>query len=222
MSDQRNVLDHRTVTAVVTAVTATVAALTFLFGFGNVWALALRLGVPEWIAPLIAPAVDLSVIGLLVGIRYLVLTGAAPLVLRPARRLLCCCSLATLALNVTDPLLTGTVGKALVDAVGPLLLIGWAEVGPGFLHAIATADTPFPQGSIPLPGPRAARDGEDLLARARAEDAWHRHRHQRPISAEALRLRLRVGAARSRELVSTVRSEHAARQRALDTMSPAG
>ncbi|MCK9899596.1 hypothetical protein MXD63_05845 [Frankia sp. Cpl3] len=52
--------------AVVKLVTATMAAvvgLTFLFGFGNVLALGLRLGVPIWVAPLVAPAVDLSVLG---------------------------------------------------------------------------------------------------------------------------------------------------------------
>ncbi|MCF2529707.1 hypothetical protein [Yinghuangia soli] len=51
-------------------------ALTFLFGFGNVWALALRLGVFSWVAPLVAPAVDLSILGLLLAIRRLVIQGA--------------------------------------------------------------------------------------------------------------------------------------------------
>ena len=47
----------------VTVVMAVIAALAFVFSFGNVWALALRLGVPRPIAPLIAPMVDLSVVG---------------------------------------------------------------------------------------------------------------------------------------------------------------
>ena len=46
-------------------------------------------------------------------------------------------SLVTLALNVADPLMTGEYGKAAFDAVEPLLLIGWAEVGPDFLQAIS-------------------------------------------------------------------------------------
>lgn len=62
----------------VTATMATVIGLTFLFGFANVWTLALRLGVPSWVAPLVAPAVDLSVLGLLLGIRHLALHGAPP------------------------------------------------------------------------------------------------------------------------------------------------
>lgn len=41
-----------------------------------------------------------------------------------------------MALNVADPVVAGEYGKAAFDAVGPLLLIGWAEVGPSFLRAI--------------------------------------------------------------------------------------
>lgn len=51
----------------VTWIMGAVVGLTFLFGFGNVWPLALRLGVPPWVAPLVASAVDLSVMGLLLG-----------------------------------------------------------------------------------------------------------------------------------------------------------
>lgn len=47
----------------VTTMVSIVIGLTFLFGFGNVLALALRIGVPVYVAP----AVDLTVLGLLVG-----------------------------------------------------------------------------------------------------------------------------------------------------------
>ncbi|MEV0470921.1 hypothetical protein [Streptomyces prunicolor] len=207
--------------------------LTFLFGFGNVWTLALRLGVPPWVAPLVAPAVDLSVMGLLLGTRYLALHGARPEQLRPARRLLVFSSVMTLALNVTDPLLAGQLGKAAFDAVGPLLLIGWVEVGPGLLQAIAGAHDARPAkeqrlvhnaaeeevapgsgyGKSLLPsridpdlGESQMAPGEGLLVRALQQDAWHWERFQRPISAETLRKRLRIGAARSRMLVAMVRS----------------
>ncbi|MER7880729.1 hypothetical protein ABTY63_45515 [Streptomyces solisilvae] len=40
---------------------------------------------------------------------------------------------------MTDPLVAGQNGKAAFDAVGPLLLVGWAEVGPGLLQAISGA-----------------------------------------------------------------------------------
>lgn len=77
------------------------------------------------------------ILGLLLGTRHLALYGATPEQLRPARRLLIFASLATLALNIADPLITGAYGKAAFDTVGPLLLIGWAEVGARLLQAIA-------------------------------------------------------------------------------------
>ncbi|MCK9923363.1 hypothetical protein MXD61_16035 [Frankia sp. AgPm24] len=115
---------------------AMVVALAFLFGFGNVWTLALRLGVPAYVAPLVAPAVDLSVLGLLVGIRILVITDADPEALRPARMLLLFSSTVTLALNVAEPIIAQQYGRAAFDAVGPMLLIGWAEVGPTLMQAM--------------------------------------------------------------------------------------
>jgi hypothetical protein len=134
--------DTAPVVQAVTVIMGTVVGLTFLFGFGNVLNLALRLGVPVWVAPLVAPAVDLSILGLLLGTRHLALHGATPGQIRPARRLLIFASLTTLALNIADPLVTGAYGKAAFDAVGPLLLIGWAEVGPGLLQAITALDHP--------------------------------------------------------------------------------
>ncbi len=124
----------------VTLIICVVVGLTFLFGFGNVWSLALHLGVPAVIAPLVAPAVDLSVVGLMVGCRYLAVNNENPALLRPARRLLLFSSVVTSALNVADPLIAGRVGTAAFDAVGPVLLIGWSEVGPGLLQAINTVD----------------------------------------------------------------------------------
>nr|WP_181785254.1 hypothetical protein [Streptomyces phytophilus] len=213
----------------VTLIMATVIGLTFLFGFGNVLALGLRLGVPAYVAPLVAPAVDLSVLGLLLGVRYLALNGAPREQIRPARRLLILASVTTLALNVTEPLLTGAYGRAAFDAVGPLLLIGWAEVGPGLLKAISSADGVVVEAAgaeLPKVSPSASkrvrstseqRDGRqrkgrahedwEVLRRALQEDARHRRERQRPISAETLRKRLGVGAKKSRVLVAAVRAE---------------
>ncbi|WP_239339566.1 hypothetical protein [Frankia sp. CiP3] len=109
----------------VTVIAGTVVGLTFLFGLGNVAALGIRLGVPTYVAILVAPAVDLSVVGLLLGARHLTLYGGPTEVIRAARRLLIFASTVTLALNITEPLITGHYGKAAFDAVGPLLLIGF-------------------------------------------------------------------------------------------------
>lgn len=220
----------------VTVIIGVVVGLTFLFGFGNVLSLALRLGVPAWVAPLVAPAVDLSVIGLLLGTRHLALAGAPAAVLRPARRLLSFASVVTLALNVADPLVAGEYGKAAFDAVGPLLLIGWAEVGPGFLQAIGESGSPAPVGGVVATdlsyvcehvgvevegqtadqgedGPGSSREVrqvrafDELLEQARREDAAHRAARQKPISADTLRVRLGIGATRARQLVKVIRSE---------------
>lgn len=229
--------DPATVVRTVTVIMGTVVGLTFLFGFGNVLHLALRLGVPAWVAPLVAPAVDLSILGLLLGTRHLALTGASVEVLKPARRLLIFASVVTLALNVAEPLVAGEYGKAAFDAVGPLLLIGWSEVGPGLLQAISTTspvpavhDADRPEPHVPAKsddrmeeaqpqlkeevvmrqgGRQAAgrRPPEVLLVQARQEDAAHRAAHQKPISADTLRVRLGVGAAQARRLVKIVRSE---------------
>ncbi|ADP78934.1 hypothetical protein [Pseudofrankia inefficax] len=132
---QRPVGGDVTVT-LVTVIMVVVVGLTFAFGFGNVFQLGLRLGVPVWVAPLVAPAVDLSVVGLLLGTRQLAVQGAPVELLRPARRLLVFSSLVTLALNVAEPVIAGEYGKAAFDAVGPALLFGWSEVGPGLLRAM--------------------------------------------------------------------------------------
>jgi len=236
VSDPSSSSDTSTIVRAVSAIMGTVVGLTFLFGFGNVLSLALRLGVPVWVAPLVAPAVDLSILGLLLGTRHLAVTGASPAVLRPARRLLIFASVVTLALNVAEPLAAGEYGKAAFDAVGPLLLIGWAEVGAGLLQAIGEAgqtpavlnfadvreaDERAQEKSNGRPAcsqvQRAAQeDGrpvsderslDALLNRARREDAAHRVAHQKPISADTLRVRLRIGAARARQLVKIVRAE---------------
>lgn len=137
----------------VTTVMAVIALLAFVFSFGNVWALALRLGVPSPVAPLIAPMVDLSVTGLLVGLRYLSLRGVTAEELAPATRLMHLCGVFTLALNVAEPIAAGHYGRAAVDSVAPLLLLGWGQVGPLMLrhfHELRPTAAPFP---VPLPAP---------------------------------------------------------------------
>ncbi|OXM59133.1 hypothetical protein [Amycolatopsis vastitatis] len=226
----------RTVSRFVTVVMGLVIGLTFLFGFGNVLNLALKLQVPVFVAPLVAPAVDLTVLGLLVGTRHLALSGADDAIVRPARRLLLAASVVTLLLNVADPVCAGLWGKAAFDSVGPLLLIGWAETGPGLLRALTAAnasesgrsaaaspldlqsDSANPEvhevvelGREELEtrtAPASDLD-EKLVERARRADAEHWRRIGRPISAETLRKQLRVGATTSRILVARVRAQSA-------------
>ncbi|MFE0175138.1 DUF2637 domain-containing protein [Streptomyces sp. NPDC059002] len=156
MSEDR--ITQRTVTVVM----AIIAALAFVFSFGNVWSLALRLGVPAPIAPLIAPMVDLSVVGLLVALRYLSLRGVPPEQMKAATRLMHVSGLLTLALNVAEPLAVGHYGRAAIDAVAPLLLLGWGAVGPQLLRSFhevsSSATAPAPTAETepaqePVPAP---------------------------------------------------------------------
>ncbi|GAB7109519.1 hypothetical protein JCM4814A_78330 [Streptomyces phaeofaciens JCM 4814] len=151
----------------ITAVMIVIAALAFVFSFGNVWSLALRLGVPAPIAPLIAPMVDLSVVGLLVALRYLSLRGLPAEQMTAANRLMHFSGLLTLALNVAEPIVAGHYGRAAVDAVAPLLLLGWGAVGPQLLrafHTVARPATPVP--SLDETGPEADTTPAPVAPRA--------------------------------------------------------
>jgi hypothetical protein len=133
---------------VVTGCAVLVVAACFGFSFGNVLALGRYLAVPEWVAWLVAPAVDLTVVGLIVGVRHLSLRGVEGRRLRPARLLLIAAGLATWALNTAHALFVrGHLGVVAYDSLPPLLLIGWAEVGPWFLrqfHLAAALEMPIP------------------------------------------------------------------------------
>jgi len=201
----------------VTAVTATIVAMTFAFSLGNVTQLCLALGITPWIAWLVGPAVDLSVVGLLAGMRFLSLHGYGDAQLAGLRRMLRFCGLLTLALNTAGSLSHGQYGTALVDAVGPALLIGWSETGPWLLRQIHAVCPPAPQ-----PQPGTARQSETaraqeppvlparLLAQARDLDAAHRAETGRPISRDTLRARLRIGRDKASALVAAVRADVAA------------
>lgn len=133
------VSEERMIQRGVSVVLALIAMLAFGFSFGNIWQLGLWLGVSAWVAPLVGPAVDLSVIGLLVATSYLSLHGVSGRRLAGARFLLAASGAATLALNTAEPLARGAYGRAAFDAVGPLLMVGWSEVGPGLLRQIHQA-----------------------------------------------------------------------------------
>ncbi len=228
-------VERDTVLQLVPVIIGVIVGLTFLFGFGNVLAFGLRLGVSGWVAPLVAPAVDLSVLALLIAIRQLSLRGASAEVIRPARRLLLVSSVVTLALNVAEPLIAGEIGRALFDAVGPLLLIGWADVGPVLLRELASLTPADDKSASPSASPRphlptapeALEDAgaqqidsspppakrsslskltDDLVEKAIEADRRHREEHQRPISAEGLMRLFGLGAERSRLLMRTVRA----------------
>ena len=196
----------------VTVITAAIVVMTFAFSLGNVTRLCLDLGITAWVAWLVAPAVDLSVIGLLIGIRFLSLHGYRDDQLAKPRRMLRFCGILTLALNTSGALCHQQFGTALVDAVGPALLIGWSEVGPWLLRQVYAACPPVAPEQ-PEATPAATRlpvIPVALLARARELDAGHRAATGRPISRDTLRAQLRIGRDRASVLVAAIRAESAA------------
>jgi hypothetical protein len=200
-------------------VTAAIVLMTFAFSLGNVTRLCLDLGITAWIAWLVGPAVDLSVVGLLAGMRFLSLHGYTDNQLAGLQRMLRFCGLLTLALNTAGALGHRQFGTALVDAVGPALLIGWSEVGPWMLRQIHAACPPAgskPAQTAILRQPETAPAADRpavlpaaLLARTRELDAEHRAETGRPISRDTLRARLRIGRDRAAALVAAVRAEAA-------------
>jgi len=119
--------------------------------------MCLDLGITAWVAWLVAPAVDLSVIGLLIGIRFLSLHGYRDDQLAKPRRLLRFCGILTLALNTSGALCHQQFGTALVDAVGPALLIGWSEARGCSGRSTRPARPPPRNRRKPHPRPRGSR-----------------------------------------------------------------
>lgn len=125
----------------VTVDAALVILLAFAFGFGNGWTTASRLGIDYRIAPLIQPGVDLAVIGLMLGIRYLAIHGWDDDQLAKPRRWLMTFGVMTLAMNTALPISEHQWGRAAWDAVGPVLLIAWSDLAPWLLRAIYSVRT---------------------------------------------------------------------------------
>jgi hypothetical protein len=202
----------------ITVITAAIVAMALAFSVVNVTRLCLDLGVTAWIAWLIGPSVDLSVIGLLTGIRFLSLHNYTEEQLAKLHRFLRLCGALTLALNTAGALWHLQYGTASVDAIGPVLLIGWSETGPWLLREINAVCAPAVREPTATEGPQAwpaaaARSvviPSGLLARTRELDAEHRAATGKPISRDNLRARLCIGRDRASALIAAVRAEAAA------------
>ena len=162
-----------------------------------------------WIAWLVGPAVDLSVVGLLTGMRFLSLHGYTDVQLSKLRHMLWFCGVLTMALNTSGAVGHRMFGTALVDAVGPALLIGWSEIGPWMLrqvYAVCSPTAATQAESRPATRMAPALSG-DLLARARELDAEHRAATGKPISRDSLRDQMRIGRDRAGAIIALVRAE---------------
>ena len=189
--------------ATITAITLSISLICFAFCFGNAHRLCISLGIEGWIAWLIGPSVDLSVIGLLLGMRHLASLGFDDDQLTKPRQLLTFCGLLTLALNTADAVTHGQYGTAAVEAIGPILLICWADTGPWLLRQIhtrpdghpgaaaLTEDVRLPQQAAPRPAEadtapvEAAQPAEPVLAAQ--SDATPERRRQEGVRAATAR-----------------------------------
>jgi hypothetical protein len=142
---------ERGVRRFVTVLAVTVGGLCFLFSLGNVYQLAVDLELWVWIRPLVAPAVDLSLVALVVGIRFLARRGVSGTELRRPRLFMLAVGLAAWALNTAHAVAERDWGKAAFDSLAPGLLIGWAEVLPWFLRQFQAVTHP-PAGTPDRPG----------------------------------------------------------------------
>lgn len=199
----------RLIRRTVTSAVLVIAVLTFAFGFGNGWQLGLSLGVPGWIAPLVAPAVDLSVVALLASLQYLRAHGIGGRLIT-ARLLLVVCGLITFGINTAHAILTEHLGQACFDAGAPLLLIGWSEVGPrllGLLHqAVPTVqDDETSQAELSSPSADCPGPSPELIDRARVLADEYKQRNGRAIPRDRLRAQLHVSNAAANELLRLVR-----------------
>ena len=202
-NDPRALLSSKTVVLVrrtITAVVIIIAALSFAFSFGSGLALGLALGAPRWIAGLVTPAVDLSVLALITAIQYIRAQGITSRLVG-ARLLLVFSGLVTLVINTGRAASERQFGRAAFDAVAPLLLIFWGEVGPGLLALLHHPIRDEQRTVRDEIGPSA-----ELIARARELDAQRREAAGRPISRDRMRAALGVSNVLAGELVRIVRS----------------
>lgn len=135
---------HGTMLSVLVLATVITGLASLLFSFGNVRNTLVELGWEKWLASLYTPAVDVTVIALIVVGQYLVNAGIAPERLARANRLLAGAGLAMLGANVAPSLISGyandqpqEIGRAVADAVLPAILIAWSHTGPYLIGLFA-------------------------------------------------------------------------------------
>jgi hypothetical protein len=111
-----------------------VLVLCFAFSYGNVTEFALGEGLPWWLAVLLAPTLDITVLALLGGLRSLALAGISGRRLLPARAFLLGAGGGTWALNTARAWAARDYAKVALDSLAPALLVCWAEVLPWLLR----------------------------------------------------------------------------------------
>jgi hypothetical protein len=168
---------ERIIFAVVVTVIAVVPTLTFVFSFGNVGDLGVSLHVDPRIAFLTGPAIDLSVVGLIVAGSYLSHRGWSEKQLWPIHLMSVICGLTMIALNCGQAVYQTRWRLAAFDAVGPLLLIGWGFIGPWLLRQLFEART--------VPAMHSASDRKDGASESGVQPNPHAHASESTTASTA-------------------------------------
>lgn len=148
---------------IVIGVLAAVPLLAFVFSFGNVGLHGVALGVDWRIAYLTGPAVDLSVVGLIVAGSYLSHRGYTEKQLWPVHLMSVLCGAVMLYLNCGQALYEHRWRLAVFDAVGPLLLVGWGAIGPWLLRHLGFASTTARPVMVAVTGQQSAANRQTVL-----------------------------------------------------------
>ncbi len=137
-----------------------VLLLVFAFSYGNITGWGLSKHLPVYLAVLLSPTLDITVLALIAGLRYLSLSGVAGRRLLPARLFLIAGGVGTWALNTAGAWSNGKLGpdlsKVALDSIAPGLLIAWGEALPWFLrlfHEVAAREAAV---KVPPPAPVGA------------------------------------------------------------------
>jgi len=210
----------------ITTAATTVIVTSFVFSYGNITTLALAMGLPLLLALALAPAVDLTIVATVWGLRYASLSGIEGRRLRPARVLLVAAGLVTWGLNTAAAWSQRDVGKVALDSIAPALLLVWAELGPWFLRLFVEirrrelAAHPTPAGPADAAGP--ARAGPPLASSRSRDRSASRSASRSSLRARGRRpgaprtgttpgngARSGSGTSRRDEMVAFVVAEHA-------------
>lgn len=203
--------------AVLLGTTVITGLSSLLFSFGNVRDTLVELGWKKDLASLYTPAVDVSVIGLILVIQYLVTAGIAPERLRKANRLLAGAGLAMLGANIVPSLLTGALndepaayGRAAFDAVLPALLIAWSHVGPFLVSLFREIRSNAEAAAFAIVEERTWATEADRAAAAAALSAARTEASRIVRDATAEAERLRTEASEELAAAASVRQSEAA------------
>lgn len=202
--------------------------LALAFSFANVWELGRTLGIEKHVAPLIGPAVDLTAVGLLVVVPWLVLAGVPTKRLGAANKLMAAAGFLTLALNSAPAAIKGWTrgdatawGRAAVEAIVPFLLMAWSHVGPKLVaifvevrerHAERVAEIlrTAEEGDSRLAEERA-REVSDAVAAALSNAASRHEREVAEVAAQCAELESSLRAAEERHRAEREAAEESLR-----------